>query len=42
MPRQLADSYLSRTQRHGIYLPVWFGLDGWDRADRRRRAYSGG
>jgi hypothetical protein len=39
MRRQLADTYLSAAQRHGIYLPVWFGLDGWeDEADRRRQA----
>jgi hypothetical protein len=36
---QLVEDYLSRNQRHGIYLPVWFGPTGWeDGADRRRAA----
>lgn len=38
MRGQLADTYLSPAQRHGIYVPVWFGPRGWDdEADRRRQ-----
>jgi hypothetical protein len=38
MRSQLAEEYLSPNQRHGIYLPVWFGPTGWeDDADRRRQ-----
>jgi hypothetical protein len=37
MRHQLTATYLSPARRHGIYLAVWLGLDGWeDESDRRR------
>jgi hypothetical protein len=42
MRTQLADKYLSASQRHGIYLTVLFGMERWSEAgDAQRRQACG-